>query len=375
MRNLAIYARLAALSWPRSYVGKFLLTAFLGVHVPLIAIVVYVALGSRDWAAALPVLGVALAATLGGTLATLYVQGRLLAPLLRTSDALQAYLARREVPELPTGYTDEAGSLMRSAQECAEHLDALIRLKGDLLAVLSHDIRSPLTSISAANDLARLELARPVAEMEVEELREYTDIIRDAVGRQLALMNDILFLARAESGRVEVSRERAAPAELVRRAVDGVRMQARQKGVELSVAAVPGDDVLVALDVPRTLQVLANLLQNAVKFTPAGGSVAAGAALGGGEVEFQVRDTGVGLRPEDAKHLFQRFSAGQRAGTASEGGSGLGLWICKTFTELQGGRITAEGLPGGGSCFRVRLPAATEAPAAPEPAAPGALAA
>ncbi len=356
-RSLGTYRRLSRLPFPRTYLGKFLLTAFLGVHVPLIAVLAYVALRSGDWSAALPVLGVTLGATLGGTAATLYVQARLLAPVLRTAEALDAYVARRELPSLPTGFGDEAGRLMRGARECIEHLDRLVRLRSDLLAVVSHDIRNPLTSISAANDLSRLVLAGPLSEPDVAELREYTDIIRDAARRQLELMNHVLGLARAESGELQVSRETTTPGRLIRRAVDGLRLQARQKGVELAVRESAGDDDRpVELDAAKTEQVLANLAQNALKFTPAGGRVEVGADVAGGGVEFWVRDTGVGIPAESVEHLFQPFSRAHRPGTAAEGGSGLGLWICRTFTEVQGGRLTVQSAPGEGSVFRVALP-------------------
>lgn len=360
-RSLRTYRRLSGLPWPRSYLGKFLLTAFVGVHLPLIAVLAYVALRSGDRGAALPVLGVTLAATLAGTAATLYVQGRLLAPVLRTAEALDAYVTRRELPALPTGYGDEAGRLMRGARECIEHLDRLVRLRSDLLAVVSHDIRNPLTSISAANDLSRLVLAGPVAEPDLAELREYTDIIRDAARRQLDLMNNVLLLARSESGEIQVSRGPTTAGRLLRRTVDGLRLPARQKGVELVVREGAGDERPVELDVPKTEQVLANLVQNALKFTPAGGRVEVCAEVEGGRVEFRVRDSGVGIPPESVEHLFQPFSRARRRGTASEDGSGLGLWICRTFTEVQGGSIAVQSAPGEGSVFRVVLPCAPAA--------------
>lgn len=355
-QKLGTYRRLAALSWPRTYLGKFLLTAFVGVHVPLISVLLFMAARALDWGTTLPILLVTLVATLLGTFATLYVQGRLLAPVLNASAALDAYVERREIPTLPTGYEDEAGRLMRNAQACIEHLDRLVTLKNDLLAVVSHDIRNPITSITAASDLIRHAIAQPEA-LDREELREYTDIIRDAARRQNELMNNVLLLARAESGQVTVTPSPMSPERMLRRTVDGVRLQARAKGIEVVTAVGADDGREVALDVAKAEQVLANLVQNAVKFTPAGGRVEVGARMDDGMVEFWVRDSGIGIRPEDLEHLFQPFSRAHRPGTAAEPGSGLGLWICRTFTELQGGRITVQSAPDEGSCFRMRLPA------------------
>ena len=127
--KLSLYRALSRLPRPRTYLGKFLLTAFLGVHVPLIAVVCYVTARSQQWEGALPILLVALAATLVGTLATMYVQGRLLAPVLETSRALNDYVEQKILPALPTGFSDEAGRLMKDAQGCVIHLADLLQLK------------------------------------------------------------------------------------------------------------------------------------------------------------------------------------------------------------------------------------------------------
>lgn len=353
--KLTTYRALSRLPWPSSYLGKFLLTAFVGVHVPLIAVVCYAVFSLGDLQSVLPVLLVALIATLVGTVATMLVQGQLLAPVLATSRALEAYRAEKRMPELPQEYMDEAGRLMRDAQGCIVHLAELLRLKNDLLAVASHDARSPLTSILFATQMTEMALQdeRP----DVEELREMNDMVRDAARRQLDLLNGTLTLARADSGRIAVD---AAPAELgalLRRAAQAAGPQAQQKGVELRVD-IAGDEVHALVDVAKTEQVLANLIGNAIKFTPRGGEVAVGVEPREGCAAIRVSDTGVGMTDDQLAELFKPFSSAHRQGTEKEPGTGLGLWICRTFAELQGGRVRVDSAPGRGSTFTVELPLA-----------------
>jgi signal transduction histidine kinase len=352
--NLSVYDRLSRFRWPRSYVGKFLLVAFVGVHVPLIALVLYVTLSIRDWAAALPFLLVALLATLAGTLATLLILGKLLAPLLLTSRAMNDYVRHRARPELPVTYSDEAGLLMKAAQESITHLDELIRLKNQLLAVLSHDTRAPLSTIMMANATIRDLMNAGVGDPEI--FRKMINVIQNAADQQLELMNNILLLARVETGRIEVARKRVLPAEIIERVAANAELQAKQKEVELRVKDRTDRDAVSDLDVAKTEQVLNNLVSNALKFTPSGGWVEIAATANSRAVEFEVRDTGIGMSPEVRAKLFTPFTCAHRTGTADEPGTGLGLWIAKTFTEVQGGSIELESEAGRGTCFRVRLP-------------------
>ena len=352
--RLSLYRALARLPRPRTYLGKFLLTAFLGVHVPLIAVVGYVAVRSQQWEDALPMLLVALVATLVGTLATMYVQGRLLAPVLETSRALNDYVEERIIPALPTEFSDEAGRLMKDAQGCVTHLADLLQLKNDLLATMSHDARSPLTTIMFANDMSLAALNDPSPDL--RELREMNEIIRCSARRQLELMNDMMTLARADSGNIQVERGEVAAGELVRRAVENARLQAGQKGLRLVLAPGTGDDLRLEIDPSKTEQVLSNLIHNAIKFTPRGGRVVVAVGADDHAVVFSVRDTGVGIPEQALRELFQPFSNAQRNGTDREAGTGLGLWICKTFVELQGGRVEVESAIGEGSTFRVSFP-------------------
>lgn len=363
MNRLNIYRFLSRFHWPKSYLGKFLFTAFLGVHVPLIALVIYVATSAHDWSAALPILVVALVATLLGTITTQYVQGRLLAPVLTTSQALDEYVRRRTLPDLPPQFTDEAGLLMSNAQVCITHLDGLLRLKNDLLGVLSHDTRLPISNTSLASSICLDILDQP--EPDIEELRFMVEKIRDAAEQQTSMMNSILMVARADAGAISVHREEAAPENLLRQAAANVQLLAEGKGIALVVDNQIPAGMRLMLDAAKTEQVLNNLLTNAIKFTPQGGTITLGGRPDGRQLELTVRDTGIGMDPETQALLFTPFTRARRSGTANEKGTGLGLWICKTFTELQGGSIAVEGSVGTGTLMRVLLPVILKLPEEP----------
>lgn len=355
MQAMRIYGALSELPRPRTYVGKFLLVAFIGVHVPLIAVAVYV-ISRAQLTDALSILLVMLAATLLGTMVTLYVQARLLAPLIESSQALNEFVQHRKIPALPTSYGDEAGLLMLNTQTCITTLDDLLRMKNDLLATLSHDVRAPITSIRLASQLGRDAATDPLPHG--PELEEMFDIIDAASERQMNLMNNLLTLARSDSGKLTVDRGEVEPDELVESVVEGFQLQAEAKDIDLKVETPERLHGAAVLDPAKTEQVLSNLISNALKFTPRGGEVVVRLLETSEDVAFAVRDTGVGIPDSVRETLFQPFGGGQRTGTDEEPGTGLGLWICKTFTELQQGTIDVDSEVGKGTEFTVRLPRA-----------------
>lgn len=351
--TMNLYKAIANLPRPQSYIGKFLLVAFLGVHVPLIALVVYVALGKESWSDALSLLLVALVATLIGTGITLFVQGKLLAPIIETSRALKTYVEQRTLPSLPTTFSDEAGNLMANAQRCLTTLDDLLQMKNNLLAVLSHDVRTPLTAIILGVDTLKMYIDEAVKDERVERT---LDRMMASAYYQLDLMNNILSLARSNSGMMEVKPKSITLEEIMDTASNNAVLQAQTKEITFESNIEASPSTILHIDVEKTLQIINNLLHNALKFTPSGGNVKLSARATDDTVEFSVQDSGIGMSEEVMEEIFQRFSAGQRTGTANETGTGLGLWICKTFTEIQDGSIAVYSKVGEGTRFTVRLP-------------------
>jgi signal transduction histidine kinase/ActR/RegA family two-component response regulator len=248
---------------------------------------------------------------------------------------------------------------LKAAKNAAE---AAGRAKADFLANMSHELRTPLSSVIGFADVL---VASPG--LGADEQR-YAGLVRNAGRRLLSIVNDVLDLAKIESGIVPLD---AAPVDLRPLAADTlemVRLQAAEKGLTLHID-LPRGPVLVQTDADRIRQILLNLLGNAVKFTESGAvTLALRAAPGaaGVAVEMSVTDTGIGIPRHRINRLFQRFEQGDNSITRQYGGTGLGLAICHELVVQMGGTITAASEPGLGTCFTVKLelPAASAPPAA-----------
>jgi len=350
--KLGFYRFMHRFSRPRTYVGKFLLVAFLGVHVPLIALVFFLVATGSDWDAAWSVVVILLLATLAATAATLWFQLRLLEPVLQTASALEDYRTNRQRPSLPTSYGDEAGTLMSRAQACVEDLDQLVEFRTSLLRVMAHDLRGMVTSASLSSQLLRMELDEGVTDP--DSLREYLTVVQTSTDRQVALISDIMGMAEHEEGRLELERERTDVAGLLEEVMELLRPRALQKSVTVEVDADEGTTADV--DGPKVRQIVQNLADNALKFTRKGGTIVLQAKEEPGHLVLAVDDNGVGMPPEVRDNLFQAFTAGQRSGTDHEVGTGLGLWICQVLVDAHGGEISVESEEGEGTRVEVRLP-------------------
>jgi NtrC-family two-component system sensor histidine kinase KinB len=228
----------------------------------------------------------------------------------------------------------------------------LDQLKTDLVATVSHELKTPLTAVRLAVHVLLEEAVGPLTPKQADLLVD----ARDNAGRLLALIEQLLALARLQRPETGNLRERADPADLLRRAADAVRGRADDKHVAVEVRAaepLPG----VEVDPERLGLALGNLLDNAVTYTPAGGTVAlSAAAIPGGRVELSVSDTGVGIPAEHLPHVFERFF--RVPGQSAPAGTGLGLAIVKEVVTAHGGTVACESEPGRGTTFRVTLPAA-----------------
>ena len=225
------------------------------------------------------------------------------------------------------------------------------QVKDEFLAVLSHELRTPLNAIVGWSHLLRTSSSLPP-----EQVGKGLDAIERNANIQTQIVSDVLDISRMTSGKVRLNPRRIDPGEVVSAALDTVRPAADAKQIELA-ASLPQDPVFVYADPDRLQQVMWNLLQNAVKFTPPGGRVEARLAPQDSHVEITVADTGVGIPLDFLPHVFDTFRQADASASRKHGGLGLGLAIVKSLVELHGGRVEArsEG-PGKGSTLTVRLP-------------------
>jgi signal transduction histidine kinase/ligand-binding sensor domain-containing protein/CheY-like chemotaxis protein len=243
------------------------------------------------------------------------------------------------------------------AQHGRDQAEAANQAKSVFLAHMSHELRNPLSSILGIASLLREEVASG-------EQREYVEMIDRSGEHLLSIINDVLDMAKIESGKEEVAAVPFDVVVLAREIVEMMRVKADAKKLALVHRYAPDIRRYVRADAAKLRQVLVNLLGNAIKFTDAGGvtlRMSAGPADDASRLQlrFEVEDTGIGIAPEDQARIFEPFV--QAAGRTRQKGTGLGLAITRKLVTIMGGAVTVRSAPGKGSCFTVEIPAAVAA--------------
>ena len=239
------------------------------------------------------------------------------------------------------------GRLARTFDEMIARLDEAFRRQREFTADASHELRTPLTIIKGQIDVS---LQR---EREPEVYRQVLSTVNEEVNRLIRLAGSLLTLTRADAGQIPLTLEPVSVSDLVAGTLEQVRPLASQREIELQLLA--DTDVTIRADEDLLLQLLLNLLDNAIKYTPAGGQVTAGWSLDGDQVALWVRDTGPGIPEEHLSHLFDRFYRVDKSRSRAEGGVGLGLAISRWIAEAHAGSLSVESEQGAGSTFTVRL--------------------
>ncbi len=226
----------------------------------------------------------------------------------------------------------------------------LDRLKDDFVATVSHELRTPLTSMMGFLEMIREGEAGQLT----DEQKRFLAIVYRSSERLQRLVGDLLFVARLDASGLQLHFAPVRVDEIVREVAESSSALARSREIalELEVSAVP----LVHGDHERLVQLIGNLLSNALKFTPAGGTVTVRAFLDGGNVVLEVADTGIGIPADEQDRLFQRFFRSSTATQQAIPGTGLGLVISRAIAEAHGGTIDVTSQAGAGSCFRIELP-------------------
>ena len=301
-------------------------------------------LEARTWTEVLVALGAAVGLALLGTAVIAQRMTRSL-DLLSSATAEVAAGAFREPIAIQS--RDEIGALARSFNSMASQLRQMEETKREFFATVSHELRSPLTSIRGAADLLRDGVPGPLTEKQ----ERLMDIVAQSSERLLRLVNQILDMSRLRAGLVELDRKPLDFVWLVDRVVEELHPRAEEAGVTLARECL-GWDFAYHGDEERLHQLVVNLGANAIRFTPRGGRVVVRLIDADAELELQVEDTGVGIPADALPHIFDAYRQAHR----ERGGTGLGLAIVRGIVDAHGGRVTAESQEGKGSRFTVLLP-------------------
>ena len=289
-------------------------------------------------------LSIAIIALGGGLLATQSA----IAPIRRLIEAvtriIQTGRTDARVPLAGTG--DAIDDLTALFNAMLDKMEGLVDAMRGALDNVSHDLRTPLTRLRGTAEMALAGQPDP---------ERYREALADCVeesDRVLVMLNTLMDISEAESGTMQLQREPVRVADIVARAVELYHDAADAKGVTLTVA--PGGDLVVSGDRTRLEQVAANLIDNAVKYTPAGGRVEVSIGREDGRALLRVRDTGVGVPADELPRIWDRLFRGDRS--RAERGLGLGLSLVKAIVEAHGGTVDVESEPGRGSALTVALP-------------------
>lgn len=282
---------------------------------------------------------------------SLLVTRRLVRPVSAMAAAAQRIASGRyDVRVGPSGVAAEFDALGRAFDEMATALAATERVRAELLRDVAHELRTPLATIRV--------YVEGLADGVVPADAATAATLEGQLHRMQRLVDDLDKVSRAEERQLDLQLAPTEPADLVSAAVEAARPAFTTKGVGLAADTEPGPP-RVLVDADRLHEVLTNLIDNALRHTPAGGQVTVAARQRGSEVELVVEDTGEGIPSDQLPRVFERFYRVDAARSRTRGGSGIGLTIARALTEAHGGRIRADSAgPGSGAVFTVTLPVA-----------------
>ncbi len=288
-------------------------------------------------------------------LSGIWMSGRALRPMEMLSAAAREMTISQLHRRLPlTGNRDELDRLAETFNEMFERLEKAVGQMKDFTASISHELRTPLTALRGEAEVALAKARtesdyRRVLESQLEEFAKLSKMI-----------GEMLMLARAEAGQIKIQHQAVNLGELARSLVDQMEIVADSKGITLASESAP--NVFVTGDSGWLERAILNLLDNAIKFTQAGGLVEVKVQIHDNDAVLEVRDNGVGIMKQALPHIFERFYRGDPARSAEPGGAGLGLSLVDWIVREHQGAITVESKPGEGALFRVTLPLVPTAP-------------
>lgn len=292
---------------------------------------------------------IVIGALMGGLVAVivmLTISRRIIQPVERLTAAAHQMEKGDLTARVNVQSSDEIGQLARAFNAMADGLTRQERLRRNMVSDVAHELRTPLTNIRGYLEAAQ-DGVMPLDAVLVDNLHEEAMLLN-------RLADDLQELALAEAGQLRLARQSVDIGDAAQAAAEAVRPQADARGLRLALDLPP--DLLVEADAHRVAQVLRNLLNNALDFTPRGGQITIAARREGAFAITEVRDTGPGIAPEHLPFVFERFYRADKSRARTTGGAGLGLAIVKQLIEAQGGRVWVNSTLGTGSAFGFALP-------------------
>ncbi len=275
----------------------------------------------------------------------LFIQ--IIRPLHRLSAAAQAIAGGDLSQRVQVRGQDEISQVAHTFNQMAEHLQRYAVERQNMIGDIAHELRTPL-SVIQSNLEAMLDGVLPTTSDELSSLHQETLLLN-------RLITDLRTLSLAEAGQLRLDKRPIDLDTLIKQVVDRMRLRAEEKNIVLETH-IAGELPQIQADPERLMQVITNLLDNALRYNPAGTHVAVSACTEDSRVEVSIRDNGTGIAPEDVPHIFDRFWRAEKSRNRATGGSGLGLAIVKQLVEAHHGHVKVESQPGTGTRFTVQIP-------------------
>ena len=333
--SMKLYQNLSKISFLRkSYTSKFFFVAFLGIHIPLIGLIITL-IFNKDAYSTQTILLFTLGFTLLATAITLYVINKIIVPITLASVSLAKYRKHRTVPNLPLRYKDEAGRLLYNVQKTIDDNENYLSQKQDLVSLLTHDIKN---YVSQPKSLATLLLE----ENDITEIKEIAKHIVTSSDNQLAFLESFIYLLREEDAlsNVEVESNTINMKEMVADTENQLTEKLQEKNITININIIR-NDITIFVDEILLSSIIFNLLHNAVKFSQPSSTISVDVATNKEFLEIKVRDKGMGFTEVQRKQLFSKFSKMSRVGTSSESSIGIGLYLCQQIVNKFKGYIYA----------------------------------
>jgi two-component system OmpR family sensor kinase/two-component system sensor histidine kinase BaeS len=272
------------------------------------------------------------------------------APLSHLAQAARAFAARDWNSRVQVQGADEIAEVAREFNDMADGLQRAETVRRNMIADIAHELRTPL-AVLQGNLSAMLDEVYPLERSEIAALYDETRLLS-------RLVDDLRELALADAGQLPLNAQTVNVSETVRTAISNFSVAADSQNIR--IALEQNEELSARADSDRLAQILRNLIANALRHTPSGGTITLAAQIAGRFVRITVADTGEGIAAEDLPHVFERFYRGDKSRTRASGSTGLGLAIAKAWVEAMGGKIGVESELGRGSRFWFTLPRAAQ---------------
>lgn len=270
--------------------------------------------------------------------------------ILTLKEAIKSYEQEKTIIRQNEELTELNTNLEKKVEERTKQLNELNATKDKFFSIIAHDLKNPFNTLIGFTEL----ILENLNDYSYEKLEEFIGILRDTSKQSYALLENLLEWSRSQTGRVQINQEDININTLVEENINLLLNQAAKKKIKLINEIQYNGNVFADINMLRT--VIRNLISNAIKYTKEEGSITCGSKLLQDKLEISISDTGIGIKPENLEKLFRIDVNYSTRGTADEGGTGLGLILCKEFIVKNGGEIWVESIYGEGSTFKFTVP-------------------